>query len=361
MQLARHKKRKMALNRLRKDQRYYRLDSLHIHRLRGDTVMKKYALAFAWVGVAAVPLLNAAPAAAQLDHTYVTQTGGGSICSFASPCNVVQTAIGQTNPGGDVYILNGDYTENIIIDRAISITGDLTAGVIIRATTTNGTSTTVTVNAPSNANVSLSNLSIYPDLNGITFNTGRRLNINAGTSATGASNLGLNFIPNTAASSGPTRLTVNGSSISGRNGDVLIKPTSGVAVDAFLNNLRMSGSVTSGAFGIRVDNSGGSGAITVDFQNGWANTHVNNGFLAVGTGAAPVKLVVDHSTADSNGAFGSVATGANATLTVTASALINNGTGLGQLGSATVNTLQNNVINLNTTPTSGTITSIPLQ
>ena len=30
----------------------------------------------------------------------------------------------------------------------------------------------------------------------------------------------------------------------------------------------------------------GSGAITVDIQNSWSNTHVNNGFLAVGTGAS---------------------------------------------------------------------------
>jgi hypothetical protein len=72
-------------------------------------------------------------------------------------------------------------------------------------------------------------------------------------------------------------------------------------------------------------------------------------------------VVVDHSTADGNGAFGAVATGANAILTVTNSTLINNGTGLGQLGSATVNTLVNNTINLNTTATSGTITSVALQ
>src|ERR1700694_4067782 len=51
--------------------------------------------------------------------------------------------------------------------------------------------------------------------------------------------------PSTAASGGaPTRLTINGSSISGRNGDVLIKPTSAVAVNGFLNNLRLSGGIT---------------------------------------------------------------------------------------------------------------------
>jgi hypothetical protein len=337
------------------------LTSLHLV-VEGKPVMKYLALAVALFGIALVPTLSATPASAQLDHTYVTQTGSGSVCSFAAPCNVVQTAINQTNSGGDVYILNGDYTENIVIDRAIAITGDLNAGVIIRATTTNGTSTTVTVNAPSNANVTLSNLSIYPDAIGVTFNSGKHLNINSGTSITGAANIALNFVPSTAASGGgATRLTINGVSISGRNGDVLIKPSGGVAVDAFLNTLRLSGSLTTGTFGLRVDNTGGSGAITVDVKDGWSNTHVNNGYLVVGIGAAAVKLVVDHSTADDNGAFGAVATGANATLTVTNSTLINNGTGLGQLSGATVNTLQNNVINLNTTPTSGTITSIPLQ
>src|ERR1700681_1373931 len=129
--------------------------------------MRKFALAFAAFGVALVPVLHVTPAAAQLDHTYVQQTGSGSVCSFAAPCGSVQTAISQTNSGGDLYILDGDYAENITITKSISITGNLNAGVIIRANAPDGTKTTVTVNGTNNALVSFSNVQIYPDLNGI--------------------------------------------------------------------------------------------------------------------------------------------------------------------------------------------------
>jgi len=317
--------------------------------------MRKFALAFAWAGAALIPLLNAAPAAAQLDHTYVTQTGSGSVCSFAAPCGSVQTAIGQTNANGDVYILNGDYTENIVINKAIAISGEDPVGVIIRATTTNNTSTTVTINAPNNANVNLFNLSIFPDANGIQFNTGRQLNVHGGTSATGAGNIGIIFAPTTPASGGGvTRLFMSSVSASGSNGAILIKPSGGVAVDAILDNVRTNNSL----FGVRVDNTGGSGNMKINIDGSRAFHSTNNGYLVVGSGANPVQVVIDHSTADASGAFGAVATGANASLLVTSSTLTNNTTGLGQLTGASVNTYQDNAISFNGTDTSGTITNL---
>jgi hypothetical protein len=170
---------------------------------------------------------------------------------------------------------------------------------------------------------------------------------------------GLYFLPGTAASGGvPTELTVRNSTM-GRNagGNVLIKPTSSVAVAALFDNVLM----VEGTYGIKADNSGGSGRIRVDVRNSVAKGNVNNGFLAVGTGANPVHFMIDRSTADNNGAFGAVATGAQAFMIVGSSTLMGNGTGLAQQSGSTVASYGNNGINFNTTNTSGTITPIALK
>lgn len=67
--------------------------------------------------------------------------------------------------------------------------------------------------------------------------------------------------------------------------------------------------------------------------------------------------MIDRSTAQGNGAYGAVATGAQAFMIVSNSVLVHNGTGLAQLSGATVASTGNNTINFNTPNTSGTITS----
>jgi hypothetical protein len=317
--------------------------------------MRKFALAFAWVGVALIPALNAAPASAQIPHTYVMQSGSGTACTYAAPCNVVQTAINATSSGGDVYILDGDYSENIVITQSLSITGNLNAGVIIRATTTNGTNTTVTINGSAGTNVSLSNLTIYPDLNGVVFNGGRRLQLNGGTSVPGALNIGVIFQPTTPTSGSVPRLQFGNVSASGTNGGVLVKPGAGVAVDVNADNLRTGNSL----YGMKVDNTGGSGAIKVNVQGSTAFRNTNNGYVVIGTGAGHIAMVVDRTTIDTNGVDGVVAAGANASVLVTGSTLTNNGgTGLAQLAGAFVESTSDNSFAFNGADTSGTITPI---
>ena len=139
---------------------------------------------------------------------------------------------------------------------------------------------------------------------GILFASGAALHVEnctlVGTAAGGPA--ALYFAPTTAASGGvPTELSVRNSTISGNPaGNVLIKPSAGVAVAALFENTLMA----EGLYGIRADNSAGSGMIRVDVRNSVAKGNSNNGFLAVGTGASPIHFMIDHSTAENNGVNG---------------------------------------------------------
>ena len=148
----------------------------------------------------------------------------------------------------------------------------------------------------------------------------------------------------------PTELSVRNSTIIGNpGGNVLIKPSTGVAVAALVENTLMA----EGLYGIRADNSAGSGMIRVDVKNSTAKGNSNNGFLAVGTGANPIHFMIDHSTAENNGVYGAVATGAQAFMIVGGSTLMGNGTGLAQLSGATVASYGDNRVNFNTSPPAG--------
>jgi hypothetical protein len=193
---------------------------------------------------------------------------------------------------------------------------------------------------------------------GILFASGAALHVEnctlSGTIAGGPA--ALHVAPATAASGGvPTELSVRNSTIrNSPGGNVLITPSAGVAVAALFDNVLMA----EGLYGIRADNSAGSGMIRVDVKYSAAKGNSNNGFLAVGTGASPIHFMIDHSTAENNGVNGAIATGAQAFMIVGGSTLMGNGTGLAQSSEATVASYGNNGINFNTTNTSGTITPL---
>jgi hypothetical protein len=315
--------------------------------------MRELALAVASLGIALVPALNATPASAGIDHTYVQQSGSGSACTYAAPCAVVQTAINATNPNGDVYILDGDYAENITISRGIGITGNLNAGVIIRSAINDGTHTTVTISVPSNENVTISNVAIYPDANGIDFNNGRQLNLNNGTDATGAANIGVRFQPSTPATGGDgvTRLLMNNVSYSGHNGAVLIKPSGGVFLEGIINDVRTYNS----QYGLTVDNTGGSGTMVINIQNSRCFHNATDGYFLDGSGAGLAIMTVDRDTVIDNTNSGATATGANAFLLVTGSTLTANGTGIIAASGASVSTMTDNALLFNGANFSGTV------
>jgi hypothetical protein len=319
--------------------------------------MTKVALAVASLGIALVPALSTTPASAASDVTYVTQSGSGSTCSLALPCGSVQTAINNTNGGGDVFILDaGNYVENLTITQGIGITGQTPQGPIIRATTADAgsnTNDTITINAGPNANVTLSNLNIYPDRNGIVFNSGRQLNVNSGSNANGAVTYGLLFQPNTAASGdGVVRLLLN-ASFSGHAGGVLIKPSNGVVVYGLIENLRTNNSST-GA-GVTIDNTGGSGTMAINIQESRAYHNATDGYSVVGGGAGVMVVTLDRNTMADNTTAGVSATGAGANVLVTGSTLTGNGTGISSASGAVASDFDDNAMLFNASNFSGPV------
>ena len=272
----------------------------------------------------------------------------------------------KTSEGGLINVLPGAYTA-VFIDKAVDIIADqgmativtagfeavggsFFAGIYVKA----GPSDVVRIRGMTINQTGVNNA-------GILFASGAALHVEnctlVGTGGGGPA--ALHFAPTVAASGGvPVELSVRNSTISNNpGGNVLIKPSAGVAVAVLIENTLMA----EGPYGIRADNTAGSGMIRVDVKYSTAKGNSNNGFLAVGTGASPIHFMIDHSTAENNVVNGAIATGAQAFMIVGGSALMGNGTGLAQSSGATVASYGNSGINFNTSNTSGTITPIALK
>jgi hypothetical protein len=326
--------------------------------------MRKITLASIVLAAFGIFALPPSPAHATNDQTWVSGAGNDAndCLTVSTPCRNLAGAMAKTTAGGVINVLPGSY-DSFIVDRAVDIIADQGMATIV------GTGASIGgvffggiyVNAGAGDVVRIRGMIIkQPAISdaGIVFASGAALHVEnctlGGTIA--SSPAGLYFAPTTAASGGvPTELSVRNSVISANPaGNVLIKPSNGVAVAALFENTLMA----EGLYGIRADNTAGSGLIGVDVKYSTAKGNSNNGFLAVGTGASPIHFMIDHSTAENNGVNGAIATGAQAFMIVTNSTLMRNGTGLSQQSGATVASTGTNTINFNTTNTSGTITPI---
>jgi len=334
------------------------------HRDQGVTNMRKIAITSVVLAAFGVFALPPSPAHAVNYETWVSGTGSdtSNTCgSQATPCREIRTALTNTVSGGTIHVLPGAYLA-FIVNQGISIIADQGIASITNSTVSAGDSfAAIYINAPSSDVVLIRGMTVnQADLGnvGIAFNSGAALDLENCTLRGSGFYVpaSLYFRPTTAASGGaPTELTVRNSDMTDNPlGNVLIRPSNGVAVAALIENTLMA----KGLYGIKADDSAGSGMIRVDVKYSTAKGNTNNGFLAVGTGAGPVHFMIDHSTAENNGVYGAVATGANAFMIVTNSTLMGNGTGLAQLSGATVASTGTNTINFNTTQTSGTITPI---
>jgi hypothetical protein len=338
------------------------------HRDQGVTNMRKIAITSVVLAAFGVFALPPSPAHAQATNgdSWVSGTGsdaGDNDCSHQdTPCQEIYTALNHTFPNGTIHVLAGSYN-SITINKPVEISANQGQAFIVGAElAADGIYYGINVHAGVSDTVRIRGLTINLDntsglpFGGIFFDRGAGLYLeNCAFVRTGVNGVGLKFAPATPAGSLPIELRVSNSVISlNPGGNVLIKPSNGVAVAALFDNVHMVG----GLYGIRADTSGGSGLIRVDVRNSVAKGNTNNGYLAVGTGTSPVHFMIDHSTAENNAVNGAVATGANAFMIVANSTLMGNGTGLAQQSGATVASTGTNTINFNTTNTSGAITPI---
>jgi len=306
-------------------------------------------------------LFTGISAQAASDHTYASKKNGGPYptfdCSLANPCSSLQDAINQANSPGIVTITDGEFDEAITIAHTVSLQAYEGVGIILRPP---ASGTAITINAGTSDKVNIVGLEITglsTGSTGILFNSGLGLFMRNVT-LSGFTDVAINFAPNTSPAGGvPAQLGMKDSVIAqNTNGNVLIKPSNSVLASVNFKRVTIRNSV----YGIRADDSAGSGLIKVDVTDLGAFNHSNNGFLAVGTGTGPVHFMIDRCAAQNNGTYGAVATGSNAFMILSNSTIVSNATGVAQLSGSTVAMPGNNVVNFNTTNITGTITSISL-
>lgn len=117
----------------------------------------------------------AAEAAAQ--RTFVSAHGADTNpCSVLQPCRTFAFALTQTNPGGEIYVLDTAGYGPVTITQAVSIVNQTSTAAI----TASGGGSAVTVNAGANDKVVLRGLTIVgggTGTNGIVFNSGASLSV----------------------------------------------------------------------------------------------------------------------------------------------------------------------------------------
>jgi hypothetical protein len=139
--------------------------------------MKHVNLVFA-ASVVLAATLSAAPAEAQNTRSFVSGHGlDTNPCTLGSPCRTFAAAILQTNPGGEIAVLDTAGYGGMTITKAISIVnpGGVEAGIAAAANTD-----AITINAGPTDKIALRGLTVEGagvGRNGIVLNSGANLDI----------------------------------------------------------------------------------------------------------------------------------------------------------------------------------------
>jgi hypothetical protein len=275
-------------------------------------------------------------------QTFVSATLGNDSnpCTRTSPCLTFAAALAQTNAGGEIEVLDpGDFGP-VTVTKAVSIAYDADSV----AGTTSGTSGIV-VSAGASDTIHLRGL-VFDGANasgtsGVVFLSGARLHIEKCVFLAFTTS-GITFSPG-AGSATATQLIVQNTTIFNNATGLLIRPTGGIAAKAMLTRLHIDNNTVEG---LRVDGTGGSGAITAAFANSTASLNASNGIDAVsGPGNATVDVM--RVAASSNGSAGiqsNQASGGAASVTVGRSVLFANAIGIQATGGAGLLSYGNNQV-----------------
>jgi hypothetical protein len=286
------------------------------------------------VSIAMVAVGSRPASAAPAVSLYVTTTGSGSVCSQASPCGSIQTAITTAEAGGDsgddvtINVAAGSYTEIDTIS-ASSLNSLTIAGAGASITTANGNASgtvfgviggTVTISgltitngsAVAGGGIDIASGTVTVNDSTLSDNTanhgGGAIYQSSGTLILNDSTLSDNMANNTCAGGGGIleaggTVTVNGSTLSGNStnsaciadgGGILQSSGTVTVTNSTLSNNSATGNATGGG----IDNVGGTLTVT-------NSTLSNNSATGAGSGggiAGSATVTVMNSTISDNNA-----------------------------------------------------------
>jgi hypothetical protein len=242
----------------------------------------------------------------------------------------------------------------VTITKSVSIYGD--AASVAGTVPSSGTSGIV-ISAGANDVIKLHGLSFdgvnASGTSGVVFLSGARLNIGQCVFQ-GFTTSGITFSPS-AGSATTTQLVVLDTTILNNATGLLIRPTGGIAANVTLRRLRIANNTGEG---LRIDGTGGSGAIKASLADSTASLNASNGIDAVsGPGNATVDIM--RVVAASNGSAGiqsNQSSGGTASVTVGSSMLRANAIGIQATGGAGLLSYGNNQVTDNTS--NGSFTGI---
>lgn len=165
---------------------------------------------------------------------------------------------------------------------------------------------------------------------------------------------GITFAPN-----GTAQLFLSDTVVSNNSGGIKVATASAGAhgILVVLNRVQVENSAT---FGIKVDGTIGTGAISATVRDSVSAGNLSNGIWATApSGGSPIRLLVDHSAAVNNAGVGILSDGPAIQVILNNSAVTGNVTGLSFTNSATMPSLKNNGVagNCGTDgPSSGPVT-----
>jgi len=288
----------------------------------------------------AATALAAAPAAwAGVQRTFVSANGSdANNCQLATPCRGFAAALVQTNPSGEIVVLDSAGYGPVTITKGVSIVvpPGIYAGVSVTTAGTDG----IVVSAGGKDEVLLRGLTINNQggNNGIVFNSGAALYVESctvrGFSLPGMANV--KFAPSAA-----SKLFVKDSYI--RGGQAGINLVNGATLaSATIDNTR----IESNATGITASFSG-----AIALRNSIVSENTGHG-VDLQTGAGQVlDAALDNVMLSNNDSNGLNVAGSSITVAMTGSTAVGNITGVFVQGGSTAATarLTNNVISRNTT------------
>jgi hypothetical protein len=300
-----------------------------------------------------VTAIFSASAPSPSSRTWVSAALGNDAnpCTRMSPCLTFAAALVQTTAGGEIDVLDpGDFGP-VTITKAISIYGDAIG--VAGAITTPGTSGIV-ISAGANDWINLSGLTFdgvnASGTSGVVFLSGARLHIQ-NCVLQGFTTSGITFSPGTGSATA-TQLVVLDTTILNDATGILIQPSGGIAATVTLRWLHIDNNAGEG---LRVDGTGGSGAINATLADSTASFNASNGIDAIsGPGNATVNAT--RVVTASNGTAGiqsNQSSGGIASITVGSSVIYGNNVALEAIGGASLLTYSNNQVTGNVANGSG--------